>query len=65
MIIHKINRFLEIYNGTIYQTTGVSPSQMQSNKDLEVDYIINSINKQNKREDKTLEFKLNANDKVD
>jgi hypothetical protein len=29
----KLNRFIKTYKGTIYQTTGVSPSKMQDNKD--------------------------------
>jgi hypothetical protein len=56
MIILKINRFLKIYNGIVYQAAGVLSSQMQDNKDLEVEYINNSINKQNKRVDKILEL---------
>jgi hypothetical protein len=50
MTIPKINRFLQTYKGTIHQTTGVSPAQMQDNKRLEIQYIVDSINKQNKIE---------------
>jgi hypothetical protein len=45
---NKIVRFIKTYNGTIHQTTGVSPAQMQDNKDIEVQYIIDSISKQHK-----------------
>jgi hypothetical protein len=43
----KINQFLKANNKTIHKTTGVSPAQMQDNKDLELQYITESMNKQN------------------
>jgi alpha-N-acetylglucosamine transferase len=60
----KINQFRRTYNKTIHQTAGESPSYKQSNKDLEVQYIIDSINKQNQIESITPNYKLNFNDKV-
>jgi hypothetical protein len=42
----KIIKFNKTCNGIIHQTTEVSPAQMQDNKDLEVQYIVDSINKQ-------------------
>jgi hypothetical protein len=59
----KKTRFVKIYNGTKHRTNGVSPAQMQDKKDLEVQYIIESINKQNKIETTTPNYKLNINDK--
>jgi hypothetical protein len=41
----KINKFIKTYNKTIHQSRGVSLSQMQDNKNLEVQYIIDSIQK--------------------
>jgi hypothetical protein len=41
----KINRFLKTYNEKIYQITGVSPAQMQENKYIEIQDIIDSIKK--------------------
>jgi hypothetical protein len=60
----KTQKFLKSYNKTIQQRTGLSPSQMQGNKCLEVQYVIDSIIQQNKIEIPTSNYKLNANDKV-
>jgi hypothetical protein len=64
MTIPKTNKFLKTYNGTIQQTTGVSPAQVQDNKRFVVQYIVDSINKQNKIENTTHDYKLHANDQV-
>jgi hypothetical protein len=59
----KINPILKTYNKTIYQTSGVSPTQMQDNKDFEGQHIIESLNKQNQIEVIAPHYKLNINDK--
>jgi hypothetical protein len=64
VIYSKITKFIKTYNGTIYQKNGVSRAQMQENKDLEVEYIVDSINKQNKIESITRNYKLIINDKI-
>jgi hypothetical protein len=46
----KINMFLKTYNKTIHQTTGVSQWQMNHNKELKKEYIIDLISQQNKLE---------------
>jgi hypothetical protein len=46
----KINNFIKNYNSTIHKSIGMSPNEMQNDKNLEVQYIIESINKQNKIE---------------
>jgi hypothetical protein len=38
----KINRFINNYNHTIHKKTGVSPIQMQNNKELEVNYSVDN-----------------------
>jgi hypothetical protein len=60
----KVHKFIKICNETIHQSTGISSDQMQSNKNLEVQYIIESLNKQNKIETSTPNGKLNVNDKA-
>jgi hypothetical protein len=62
MINIKITMFIKTYNEKIYETTGVQPVQLI--KDLELRYIIDSINKQNKTESITLNYKLTVYDKV-
>jgi hypothetical protein len=42
----------------MHQPTEVSPAQMQDNMNLEVQYIVDSINKQNKIEIATPEYKI-------
>jgi hypothetical protein len=59
----KINNFIKNYNSTIPKTIGMSPNEMQNNKGLEVEYIIESINKQNKIEIQP-GYKLSINDNV-
>jgi alpha-N-acetylglucosamine transferase len=60
----EISRFMKPFDRAIHQTTEVSPSQIQYNKDLKVQYIIDSINKQNIIESTAPDCKLNFNDKV-
>jgi hypothetical protein len=63
MTIPKINPFINTYNRTRQQTTGVSPAQMQDNKDLEVQHIVDSINKPNNVDNIRPDYKLTVNDK--
>jgi hypothetical protein len=46
------------------QTTGILQSRIQSNKDIEIQYFIVSINKQNKIESTIPNNKLTVSDKV-
>jgi hypothetical protein len=39
----KIIRFINAYNNTIHNETGLSPKQMKNDKLLEVNYIINKL----------------------
>jgi hypothetical protein len=39
----KIIWFIKAFNNTIHNETGLSPKQMQNNKELEVNYIINKL----------------------
>jgi hypothetical protein len=42
----KISRFVNAYNNTIHNETGLSPKQMQNDKALEIEYIINKLSEQ-------------------
>jgi hypothetical protein len=44
----NIHKFLKTCNKNLYQTTRLSPGQLQDNKDIEIQYIIESPNEQNK-----------------
>jgi hypothetical protein len=59
-----ITRFIKTNNGAIHLAARVSPTQMQGNKDLEVQYINESINKQNKMEITTPNYKLMINEEA-
>jgi hypothetical protein len=59
----KINDFVKNYNNTIHKETGVSPIQMQNDKTLEVNYIIDKLKEQANIENQT-GYKLDVGDKV-
>jgi hypothetical protein len=59
----KIIRFVNAYNNIIHNETGLSPKQMQNDKELEVNYIITKLSEQANVENKP-GYKLNVNDKV-
>jgi hypothetical protein len=60
----KINRFIKTSTGAIHQTTEASSAQMQDNKDLKVQVIVELINKQNKIETISPNYKLNIKNKI-
>jgi hypothetical protein len=59
----KINDSVNNYNHTIHKETGVSPHQMQNDKTLEVNYIIDKLKEQANIENQT-GYKLEVGDKV-
>jgi hypothetical protein len=59
----KIKGFVNNYNFTIHKETGVSSIQMQSDKQLEVNYIIDKLKEQANIENQT-GYKLDIGDKV-
>jgi hypothetical protein len=59
----KINGFISTYNNTIHKETGVSPNEMQNNKALEIECIVNKLYEQANIENKS-GYKLTAGDKV-
>jgi hypothetical protein len=60
---YKILTFVNKYNHSIHSSILTSPNEMQNNKNLEVEYIIDSINKQDSFEHST-GYILNINNKV-
>jgi hypothetical protein len=60
---YKINRFISCYKHIIHNETGVSSIQMQNNKALEVEYIVEKLAEQSYIENKS-GYKLDASDKV-
>jgi hypothetical protein len=58
----KITRFLNAYNHTIHNETGLSPKQMQNYKQLENEYTINKLSKQANIENKP-GYKVDVGDK--
>jgi hypothetical protein len=59
----KIKGFVNNYNNTIHEETGLSPKQMQNNKELEVNYIIDKLKEQANVENQS-GYKLDIGDKV-
>jgi hypothetical protein len=59
----KIKRFVGAYNNTIHNETGLPPHEMQNNKGLEVNYIIDKLKEQANIE-KQIEYKLDIGDKI-
>jgi hypothetical protein len=59
----KINGFVNSYNNTIHKEIGVSSKQMQNNKTLEVEYIVNKLSEQANIENQP-GYRLNVGDKV-
>jgi hypothetical protein len=59
----KMNSFISSYNNTIHKETGMFPYQMQKNKALEVEYIIDTLSEQANIENKP-GYKLDIGDKV-
>jgi hypothetical protein len=59
----KIKGFVNNYNHTIHKETGVSPIQMQNDKQLEVNYIIDKLSEQANVENQP-EYKVEVGDKV-
>jgi hypothetical protein len=59
----KIKGFTKTYNNTVHKETGVSPIQMQNDKTLEVNYIIDKLKEQADIENQ-LGYKLAIGDKV-
>jgi hypothetical protein len=60
---YKIIRFVNAYNNTLHNETGLSPKQMQNDKQLEVNYIITQLSEQANVEN-TSGYKLDIGDKV-
>jgi hypothetical protein len=59
----KLKRFINAYNNTIHNEAGLSPKQMQNDKELEVNYIINKLSEQANVENQP-RYKLNVGYKV-
>jgi hypothetical protein len=54
---YKILTFINKYNNSIHSSISTTPKQMQNNKNLEVEYIIESISKQDYIENLTPGYK--------
>jgi hypothetical protein len=59
----KIKRFVYAYNNTIHNETGLSPQQIQNDKQLEIEYIIHKLSEQANVENKP-GYKVDVGDKV-
>jgi hypothetical protein len=59
----KINNFKHSYNHTIHKETGISSHQIQNDKELEVNYIIDKLNERANVENRS-GYKLDVGEKV-
>lgn len=61
--VNKMNKIINDYNNTVHSSLGYTPSEMQNDKRLEINYIIESIRKQNGIEN-AVDYKLHEGDYV-
>lgn len=61
--VNKMNKIINEYNNTVHSSLGYTPQEVQNNKQLEINYIIKSIRKQNGIEN-AVDYKLNVGDYV-
>ena len=59
----EMNKIVNDYNNTVHSAIGFTPYEVQSDKRLEIDYIVKSIRKQNGIEN-TVDYKLHTGDYV-
>jgi hypothetical protein len=59
----KVKGFVNAYNNTIHKEPSVSAHQMQNDKTLEVNYIIDKLKEQDNVENQS-GYKLDVGDKV-